>query len=60
MGYCDNDTAGILESVVYLELLRQGYSVNIGKRGVAEVDFAANRTDERIYIQVCHGAGERA
>lgn len=54
MGYRDNDIAGILENTVYLELLRRGYSVNIGKQDVAEVDFVANRADERLYIQVCY------
>lgn len=54
MGYRDNDIAGVLENTVYLELLRRGWSVNIGKRDVAEVDFVANRTDERLYVQVCY------
>ena len=54
MGYRDNDIAGILENVVFLELLRRGYSVHIGKQDAAEVDFIADRADERIYIQVCH------
>ena len=54
MGYRDNDIAGILENTVYLELLRRGFSVNIGKQDVAEVDFVANRADERAYIQVCY------
>lgn len=54
MGYRDNDIAGILENTVYLELLRRGFSVKIGKQGVTEVDFVANKTDERIYIQVCY------
>ena len=54
MGYRDNDIAGLLENTVYLELLRRGYSVNIGKQDVAEVDFVANRADDRLYIQVCY------
>ena len=54
MGYRDNDIAGILENTVYIELLRRGYTVRIGKQGVAEVDFVAERADERIYIQVCY------
>ena len=54
MGYRDNDIAGILENVVFLELLRRGYSVHIGKQDAAEVDFIADRADERIYIQVCY------
>ncbi len=54
MGYRDQDISGILENTVYLELLRRGYSVSIGKQGVAEVDFVADRAGERLYIQVCY------
>lgn len=54
MGYRSNDIAGLLENVIYLELCRRGYTVNIGKQGVAEVDFVANRKDDRLYIQVCY------
>ena len=58
IGYRDNDIAGLLENVVYLELRRSGYSVNIGKQGVAEVDFVAYRGDERLYIQVTYVLSE--
>lgn len=54
MGYRDNDIAGVLENIVYLELLRRGYTVKIGKQSVAEVDFVADRRDERLYVQVCY------
>lgn len=54
LGYRENDIGGILENVVYLELLRRGYSVYIGKQGAAEVDFVAERADDRIYIQVAY------
>lgn len=54
LGYRQDDIADILENVVYLELLRQGYIVSIGKQDVAEVDFVANKADNRIYIQVCY------
>ena len=54
IGYRDNDIAGVLENIVYLELLRRGWTVHIGKQDVAEVDFVASRTDERLYIQVCY------
>jgi len=54
LGYRDNDIGGVLENVVYLELLRHGYAVSIGKQGVAEVDFVANKTDDRLYVQVCY------
>lgn len=54
MGYRDNDIAGFLENVVYMELLARGYTVYIGKQGVTEVDFVAERKDERLYIQVSY------
>ena len=54
IGYRDNDIAGVLENTVFLELLRRGFSVNIGKQDVAEVDFVANWADDRLYIQVCY------
>lgn len=54
IGYRDNDISGILENVVYLELLRRGYSVKIGKQGAAEVDFVADKGNDRLYVQVCY------
>lgn len=41
-----------LENVVYLELLRRGFRVCIGKVGLKEVDFIAEKGDERRYYQV--------
>jgi len=54
LGYRDNDIGGLLENVVFLELLRRGWAVNIGKQGFLEVDFIATKTNERLYIQVCY------
>lgn len=41
-----------LENIIYFELLRRGYSVNIGKVGVAEIDFVARKNDNVLYYQV--------
>lgn len=48
----DRDTGHVLENVVYLELLRRGYDVAIGKIDRFEVDFIATKADEKLYIQV--------
>ncbi len=54
IGYRDNDIAGILENAVYLELLRRGYAVYIGRQRGAEVDFVADKNDDRLYVQVTY------
>ena len=41
-----------LENVVYLELLRRGFEVNIGKVGTTEIDFIARKGDNVYYFQV--------
>ncbi len=49
-----------LENTVYLELLRRGYKVNIGKVGTAEVDFVARKNDLLNYFQVSASMLEEA
>ena len=46
------DMGHILENVVYLELLRRGYKVYIGKYNDLEVDFVAKNSEDTIYYQV--------
>ena len=52
LGYRNADRGHILENLVYLELLRRGYTVSIGKIGPLEVDFIATNQTEKHYIQV--------
>lgn len=52
IGIRDRDRGHALENVVYLELLRRGYDVAIGKINTQEVDFIATNATEKLYIQV--------
>ena len=54
LGYRANDIAGYLENIVYLELLRRKYTVNIGKLQTKEIDFIGTLRDEKLYIQVTY------
>lgn len=52
LGYKSTSVAAMLENVVYLELCRRGYSVNIGKTINGEIDFIAEKQGDKIYVQV--------
>ena len=52
LGYKPTSVADMLENVVYLELCRRGYSVNIGKTSNGEIDFIAEKQGDKIYVQV--------
>lgn len=52
LGFRDSDYGHIIENVVYFELLRRGYDVNVGKTDSLEIDFIATKADEKKYFQV--------
>ncbi len=52
LGYRDADRGHILENIVFLELLRRDYRISIGKVGDTEVDFVAEKPNDKVYIQV--------
>ena len=54
LGYQSNDISGYLENIVFLELLRRKYKVNVGKKNNKEIDFIANLRDENLYLQVTY------
>lgn len=52
LGYSIDSVAQMLENIIYLELLRRGYDVYVGKINDAEIDFIATKKEKKIYIQV--------
>lgn len=44
----------VLENIVFMEALRRGYSVTVGKVGEREIDFVCERHAEKCYIQVTY------
>lgn len=52
LGDKNTDIGHILENIVYLELLRRGYEVSIGKVEDKEIDFIASSGGDKIYYQV--------
>lgn len=52
LGYRNIDEGHLLENVIYLELLRRGYKVNIGRTQDYEVDFVAENIETVRYYQV--------
>ena len=44
----------VLENIVYMELVRRGYKVTVGKTGTKEIDFVCDQRGEKLYVQVAY------
>lgn len=60
LGSKGQDQGHILENVIYLELLRRGYTVHIGTMGDNEIDFVATDANTTAYYQVAATVLEQA
>ena len=54
LGYREADISGLLENLVFLELLRRGFTVRVGRMYDYEIDFVAEKERERHYLQVSY------
>ena len=54
IGNNQRDITRIIENIVYMELLRRGYEITIGKVDDLEVDFVCKKQNQPIYIQVSY------
>lgn len=54
MGKNQQDINLILENIIYLELLRRGYRITVGKSGEKEIDFVCERQQDKLYVQVTY------
>ena len=60
MGYKDRDISGVLENIVFLELKRKGYQVYVGKFDDQEIDFVAEKKEQKVYVQVAYKLTEES
>ena len=60
VGYSLENYGHSIENVVYLELLRRGYQVYVGKNDTKEIDFVAINKEETRYFQVTESLAEKA
>jgi hypothetical protein len=59
LGRRNIDAGHILENIVYLELIRRGYKVYIGKTGESEINFVAENKEGFTYFQVAYTTREK-
>jgi predicted AAA+ superfamily ATPase len=60
MGFKDRLISGILENIVMLELKRRGFRVYVGKSDDKEIDFVAEKSEKKIYVQVAYKMTEKS
>ncbi|MBN2260766.1 MAG: ATP-binding protein [Clostridiales bacterium] len=53
-GNNQRDVQRVLENIIYMEMLRRGYTIHVGRVGNMEVDFVCEREDQRIYLQIAY------
>ena len=58
IGQRNTDFGHVLENVVFLQLLRRGYKLYIGKNNEHEIDFIAEKEQEKKYFQVAYKLSE--
>ena len=44
----------ILENIIYMELLRRGWKVTVGRTGNREIDFVCEKRGQKLYIQAAY------
>jgi predicted AAA+ superfamily ATPase len=60
MGFKDRLISGVLENIVMLEFKRRRYRVFVGKSGDNEIDFIAERNEQKVYVQVAYKMTEQS
>ena len=60
IGYREKDINGLLENIVFKELQARGYKMSIGVIDQMEIDFIAEKQNDKKYIQVCYSLGNEA
>ena len=53
----DRDIENVIESIIYHQLIHDGYKVNVGQRLAGEVDFVCVKDKHRVYIQASYIIG---
>jgi len=53
VGTVGQDYGSLLENIIFLELIRRGFHVMVGKYHEFEIDFIAEKPGEKLYVQVC-------